>query len=126
MTADELYGALEDLFDEMNDRDFIDLWNEYAYNYGSTPIYYMDDFDEIMDDRFDYTPYELLESAVDWNGSADYFVVDDLGHIKCFSDLAGQGSPVDRNDLINAIIDTENDFDNDEVAELLEEFEREE
>lgn len=127
MTADELYGALEDLFDEMDDSDVVDLWNRYAYENGYEMIHYMDDFNEIIEEQYSFTPFELVDAAVDWDPQAEYFIVDDKELIRCFSDLAGsEFSPLDRNALINAIIDTENDFDNDEVAELLEEFEREE
>lgn len=125
MNRDELQETLIDIFDEMSDQDFVDAWNNFAYNNGYVPIHYMEDFDDIIDERYSFTPSELLDAAVEWNGSADYFIVDDLDHIICFSDLRDKGCPADVNALIMHVVDTNDDLDNSDIADLLDELEEE-
>ena len=125
MNRDVLEERLADIFDEMSDEDIINVWNTYAYNDGYTPVYYMDDFDDIIDERYSFTPSELLDAVIEWDSSAEYFIVDDLDHISCFSDLRDKHCPIDVQQLINDIIDTDDDFDNDDIADVLDEFEEE-
>ena len=108
---------LRDLFDEMDDVDFINIHNEIAREDGSNIIYEMSDIDEVFKG---YSISDILRDlAPDFNYDQEYFTIDDHNYIKSFDSLLDHNSPADRDEMIRYIIDTEFAFGNDDIQVIL-------
>ena len=124
MSADELRDELDYLFDEMSDDDIITMCNAVADDYSDeSKIHYMDQFDEIIMNWYNYAPSDLI-NHLDPNFSLDdeYFTVDDHQNIYSFTDLLDIHSPWDKDACINYIIETGESFDNPDVQLLLDRY----
>ncbi len=120
---DRLESALIDLFDEMDDVDFINLHNDIAREDGDNMIYEMSDIDEILNIQKNYAISDVLRDlAPDFDYDQEYFTIDDHGIIKSFDSLLDPNCPADRDEMIRYIVDTGYGFGNDDIEELLNSF----
>lgn len=127
MTVDGLRNELDILFDEMSDDDIIQLHNTIAGDYNDeNRIHYMSDFDDIINNWYNYTPSDLLNHlGAEFSLDDEYFTVDDHGDIYSFMDLLGTFSPWDKDAAINYIIDFGEDFGNSDIKLLLDRYDSE-
>lgn len=111
--ADEIIEYLED----MSDNELITAWNEYQNeNYYENQVYYMEEFNEIMDN---YTPLEIANLVWhgDFNPNDDYFTFGVyLESHYSVSDL------ISIDELADFIIDNGNDLDNYGINEIIEKY----
>lgn len=128
MTEDQLRDELDMLLDEMSDEAIIELHNSIADDYSAyDKIYPMEEFDEIIDDYFDFSPMELIQSVhSEFDETDDYFTVYEDGDICSFTDLLSTYSPWDREGCINAIVEDEESYGNPDIQILIDKFNEEE
>lgn len=127
MTIDELRNALDEAIEEMSDEQVIELHNSVADDYSSyDKIYSMEDFDEIIDGYFEFSPMDLVKSISAYFDTADeYFVVKDTGDICSFTDLYDVDSPWDKQACIDCIIDYEESYGNPDIQLILDRYNEE-
>lgn len=117
----DIKEQLNMLFDEMSDDDIIALHNSIADDYNDeNKIHYMDQFDEIIENWYNWTPSDVIRS-LDANFSLDdeYFTVDDHHTIYSFTDLLDASSPWDRDGCINSIVEFEESYGNPDIQAIL-------
>lgn len=120
---DRLRNALADVFDEMDDADFISLHNDLARDEGYNMIYEMSEIDEILNIQKNYAISDVLRDLDPrFDYYDEYFTIDDSGIIKSFNSLLDFNSPADRDELIRYIADTGYGFGNDAVEDVLNSF----
>ena len=111
---------LRDLFDEMDDVDFINLHNEMAREDGDNMIYDMSDIDEIFNIQKGYAISDVLRDLdPDFDYYQEYFTIDDHQNIKSFDSILDPNCPADRDEMIRYIVDTGFAFGNDAIQELI-------
>lgn len=121
-TLNKIVNNLKELLENMSDSELISIWNEYQSNInGDSYIYDMDDFDEIMSG---YKPWEIARCCF-YSGkfcpANSYFWFNGYGNAES-SDY-----PIDRiyiDDMIDYIIENNDSLYNDDVQEILDEFEK--
>ena len=107
---------IEDILYSMSEYDFVDVWNEYCDNnrYDEDRIYYMSDFWDIFAEGM--TPEELIQIGRDgFDTTCDYFQYGIYGP-EAFDNPFDQ---VYMSDLVNYIVQTNEDFGDDEIREIL-------
>lgn len=123
----KLFNSIRDILEDLDDGDFVEIWNAYCdeERRNDDCIYAMDDLDELCA----YTAAEALERfwfgedaetncdhanpMRDWfsfNGYANIVTADNPHYLACLDDLAYW------------VIDNGNPLDNDEIEELLDEY----
>lgn len=120
MSKDErLRAALQTLFDEMEDADFIAFYNDIARDDGYDMIYHMYELDEICSG---YTLTDFLQDMINFSIDDEYFTIRSNGDITSFDSILDSRCPADRDEMIQYIINTGYGFGNDAVEELLDSF----
>lgn len=79
-----------DLFNEwfsgLSESDQLSVYNEYAYNSGHEPVYYMEEFDEIFSN---FSPMQIaLQTWCDFNPNNKYFHFDGCANLESIEVLA--------------------------------------
>ena len=118
---------IKEIIEEMSTEDKIALWNEYcdSVNKFDDRIYSMEEFDEIMNGR---EPWDIVRTCYfgDFNPTHEYFWFNGYANLESDYDIDGEKSPFYIDELIDYIVENEEDFGNDEIAEVLEGEEEEE
>lgn len=120
-TIDVLNERLFDVITDMDDYELVSLYNEYCDNVGyyDDRIYDMDEFDELMDG---YSATDLAKRIFfgDFNPNDSYFTFDGYGNLKSISYVTDE---VCVSDIVEHIIDTEDNLYNDDIQEVLDDWE---
>jgi len=106
------------LTDGLADHEVVDINNRYQDEVnGDTYIYSMDDFDELMNGK---TPSEIANMATygDYNPFRMWFWFNGYGNIVT-SDYPEDCNGYDIDAIAEYAIDNDEDFDNDEIREIL-------
>ena len=118
---------IKEIIEEMSTKDKIALWNEYCSNNNRIDdwIYYMEEFDEIMDGR---EPLDIARTCYfgDFNPAHKYFWFNGYANLESDYDINGAKTPFYIYELIDYIIENKEYFGNDEIAKVLEGEEEEE
>ena len=123
MSRDErLYAALVDVFDEMDDEDYIDLHNDFARDDGYNMIYHMYDLDEVCQTQMGYTLDSFMRDLGQFDIDDEYFTNTDTNTINSFDSLLDGRCPIDRDEMIRYIVDTGYGAGNEAVEEVLDSF----
>ena len=119
MTREELYEAIDEVIEDLNESEQVELWNEYcdANSYYDDRIEYND-----LDDILCSEVADKLDDAYRTYHQWAWF--DGYGEI-CSSDYITETS-YDKDSLIEYMIDDDNSFDNYDIRELLDQYEEEE
>lgn len=117
MDVRDLELNLYDALDEMSDEEFVELWNNAADDMGENIIFPMSSFNE----RFiDWAPIDIARSVDShFSDADDYFFIDEDGTIVSLDDL----SMLNRDKLVDTIIDMNYYYDNVAIYNLLQEVE---
>lgn len=109
--------------EELQDNEIFAMWNEYSdrYNYDDH-IYYMEEFDEIMDGENATTIANKIFYG-DFNPNNAYFCFNGYANLKSSDYL---DDLISFYDLANYIYNNDEDFDNDELRDFLDEDENNE
>lgn len=119
----ELREALEILFDEgLDDDEFIELWNNYADGTEVGKIYPMSDIEDILMRQMGMSLLDIISSVKEFYTDDEFFTIDNMDFIVSFSDFYETMSPVDRDELIDSIVNSRDSFGNKKVRDLLDEF----
>lgn len=126
MNGTEFQAALTDILNNLTADEAINLFNAVCDDYGDPhdKIYYMSDFDDVVTYQFSMTPLNIIRQLdEDFDTAAEFFAITDDG-IVSFDDLDDdEKSPFNADLIIDAIVDTGNDYDNEEIAAALAEVE---
>ena len=126
MTIQQLRDALSDWLDEadLTDEEVIDLFDSAVteMGYSDDYIYFMNDFDEVIKDSYHYSPSKLISDIdVDFDLNDEFFRVDETHEkITSFSDLFDLNSPYNKDIIIDAIVESGDNFGFRRIQELLE------
>lgn len=114
---------LQDLFNTMTTDEMIYIHNNYcdAVNAYDDRIYLMDEFDEIMDG---VKPWEIAWSVFfgSFNPTYDYFKFNGYGNLESVYEYELKDY-IDIDEIIDYIINNDDALYNDDVQEILDEFE---
>lgn len=119
MSRDELYEAIDEVVEGLNESEQVELWNEYceANNYYDDEIL-QNDLDDIL---CGYSPSEVADKLDDaYRTFHQWAWFDGYGDI-CSSDYITETS-YDKESLIDYMIDDDNSFDNYDIRELLDKY----
>ena len=128
MTIQELRDALSDWLDEadLTDEEIIDLFDSAVTEIGDSDdyIYFMNDFDEVIRDSYHYSPSKIVSDIdADFDLNDEFFRVDEAhDEITSFSDLFDLNSPYNKDIIIDAIIESEDNFGFGSIQELLDQL----
>ena len=103
-----------EILENLDDYEKLEIYNEYNdYDY----IYTMDNFDEIMSNA---TPTKIAMKIFygDFRPNDNYFMFDGYENLESFDYLDDK---IDYEEIAKYIIDNDEDFDNDEIREILDE-----
>lgn len=118
---------IKEIIEEMSTEDKVTLWNNYcdAGNMYNDEIYFMEDFDEIMEGK---NPWEVARCCFfgDFNPAHNYFWFNAYENLESDDWIDGEKSPFYIDELVDYIIENEEDFGNDDIAKVLEGEEEEE
>lgn len=113
---------IKKIIEEMNVEGKVALWDDYcsADNRYNDWIYFMEEFDEIMEGK---NPWEIARSCFfgDFNPTHAYFWFNAYENLESNDWIDGAASPFYIDQLVDYIIENEEDFGNEEIAEVLEE-----
>ena len=128
MTVQELRDALSDWLDEadLTDEEIIDLFDSAVTEIEDSDdyIYFMNDFDEVIRDSYHYSPSKIVSDIdADFDLNDEFFRVDEAhDEITSFSDLFDLNSPYNKDIIIDAIIESEDNFGFGSIQELLDQL----
>lgn len=120
----EMYEKIKEAIENMNESDLVILWNEYCYasNHTDDVIYMMDEFDEIMSGM---SPWEVARTCY-YSGkfcpAHDYFWFNGYGNAESSDFPCEHDSPIYISDIAEYIVDNGNALYNDELEEILAEY----
>lgn len=118
---------IKEIIEEMSTDDKIALWNRYCNEDSRADdfIYSIEYFDEIMSGR---EPLDIARTCYfgDFDPTHKYFWFNGYANLESDDWIDGEKSPFYINELADYIIENEEDFGNDEIAEVLEGKEEEE
>ena len=118
---------IKEIIEEMSTEDKIALWNEYCDSANRTDdwIYSMEEFDEQCSGM---TPTEIAQSILygDFRINDNYFWFNGYANLESDNWIEGEKSPFYIDELVDYIVENEEDFGNDDIAEVLEGEEEEE
>lgn len=120
-----LYEKIKNALEEMGTSDIITVHNAYcdATNNGDDYIYSMKDFDEIMSGK---TPWEIARCAYygkEFCPAHDYFRFNGYANLESFDFAPGGNSGIYISDIAEYIERSGNALENDEIQEILDEYE---
>lgn len=112
---------IKEIIKEMSTEDKVALWNEYCdseYRFDDR-IYFMEDFDEIMSGR---EPLDIARTCYfgDFDPTHEYFWFNGYANLESDYDIDGEKSPFCIDELVDYIVENEEDFGNNDIAEVLE------
>lgn len=118
---------IKEIIEEMSTEDKVELWNEYCdseYRFDDR-IYSMEEFNEIMSGR---EPLDIAMTCYfgDFDPTHKYFWFNGYANLESAYGIDGEKSPFYIDDLVDYIVENEEDFGNDDIAEVLEGEEEEE
>lgn len=120
MNLDELRYQLENILDELSDDEFVEIWNSYASVSDNSTIYLMSEIEEVLMGKMGMNLLSILDAIDDKFYTDDYFfTIDDMDYITSFTDLREVASPVDRDALVEYMIETGDDFGYASISEAL-------
>ena len=118
---------IKEIIENMSEEDKISLWNNYCSNASTSEywIYQMEEFDEIMSGR---EPLDIARTCYfgGFNPTHEYFWFNGYGNLESDNWIDGEKSPFYIDELVEYIVENEENFGNDEIAEVLEGEEEEE
>ncbi len=116
---------LEDFLEEMSDDDVIAMWNNYCDNnrYEDDRIWYVSDFDDLMQGKLPSEVVEELSSNFSLN---DEYMVFTIYGIASFSYVSDDVCPIYISDLADYILENDDELENDDVRDFLDEYAEEE
>ena len=119
--------AIKEVLEGMDTVDIITVHNAYceADSNMDDYIYSMGEFDEIM---YGYTPWEVARSCFyghEFCPAHDYFRFNGYANLESFDFAPGGNSGIYISDIAEYIDRTEDNLDNDEIQEVLDEYEEE-
>lgn len=118
---------IKEIIEEMSTYGAITLWNGYCdlANRMDDRIYYMDDFNKTMNGR---EPLDIAKTCYFgvFNPIHELFWFDGYANLESGDWIDGERSPFYIDELVDYIIENEEDFGNDNIAEVLEGEEEEE
>lgn len=119
MTKEE---RLQNIIDNLDESEVLTMWNERCDSnyYDDDRIYYMSELDDLFGKMWASDFLDKFDR--DFDGSDDYFKYGVWG-VESFNDIY---DVVDDDELITYIIDEDEDFNNDEIREILDAEEEEE
>ena len=136
----DLNERLAEVIKDMEDSDLIAMWNEYCMTDGDPDnmIYSDDEFMDLMEmsqespvywlNRFFFGNDEGREET-SANPNRNYFTFNGYGNVISFDYLYNKFSEeyyfMDTESLIDAIVSNRKDYENEEIAEVLAEFDEE-
>lgn len=130
MNKELLKTVVTQHIEQMDTSEIVAIWNEYcaASGYMDNYIHHMDDFDEIMDGM---KPWEIARACY-YSGNFcpahDYFWFNGYGNLESADTIWGgtnDKSPVYIPEIAAYIVDEEDALYNDEIQEILDDFEKE-
>ena len=120
------YEKIKEAIESMSDSEIVYLYNDYcdAAHYEDCQVYTMDDLDEIM---YSTKPWEVLRMAFygDFRPCDNYFYFNGCGNLESFDYADSGNSPIDVGDIAAWIDDNEDALNNDDIQEILDEWEDE-
>lgn len=118
---DEKKQAIINIINDMSDDEMVCIWNDYrnAANYSDDYIYSVDEIDEILSDK---SPWEILRMGFygDYRPCDKFWKFDGYGNLKSFDYPADEIYP---DEIAEYCLDNDQDFDNDEIREILDDEE---
>lgn len=131
MNKELLKTVVTQHIEQMDTSEIVTIWNEYCSASGNMDdyIYSMDDFDEIMGGMKPWKIAHACYCGGDFCPVHDYFWFNGYGNLESADTIWGgtdDESPVYIPEIAAYIVDEENALYNDEIQEILDEFESEE
>lgn len=121
---EEKKQAIIDIINNMSDDEMVCIWNNYLdeTNYSDNRIYSVDEIDEILCDT---KPWEILRMGFygDYRPCDAFFKFDGYGNLKSFDYPSDE---IYADEIAEYCIDKDEDFDSDEIREILDEEDEEE
>ena len=119
------YEKIKEFLEELDTVDIIMLHNQYCEESNNMDdyIYNMEEFDEIMQGM---TPWEVARACFyghEFCPAHDYFRFNGYANLESFNFAPGGNSGVYISDLAEFIDREENDLDNDDLQEILDNYE---
>lgn len=119
------YEKIKEFLEELGTADIIMLHNQYCEESNNMDdyIYNMEEFDEIMQGM---TPWEVARACFyghEFCPAHDYFRFNGYANLESFDYAPGGNSGVYISDLAEFIDREENDLDNDDLLEILDNYE---
>ena len=119
------YEKIKEFLEELDTVDIIMLHNQYCEESNNMDdyIYNMEEFDEIMQGM---TPWEVARACFyghEFCPAHDYFRFNGYANLESFNFAPGGNSGVYISDLAEFIDRDENDLDNDDLQEILDNYE---
>lgn len=124
MTIEE---RIIDAIENLSNNEAVSLWNEYCNesNHMDDYIYGMNEFDEIMGDM---KPWDVVRACFYGNfcPADNYFWFNGYANLES-SDFPSKDSksPIYAKEIAKWIVDNDNSLDNDEIQDILNEYETE-
>ena len=116
----ERYEKIREYLSGLSTSELVAIHNEYCdrAKYPDDTVYSMNDFDEIMEG---FKPWEVARAAFygDFRPCDDYFRFNGYGNLVSFDWWEDENSGIDLDAIAAHIDETENDFGNDEICEIL-------
>ena len=121
---EEKKQAIIDIINSMDTGETVCIWNEYkeATNDPDDLIYSVNEIDDVL---YDMKPWEILRAGFygDYRPCDKFFKFDGYGNLKSFDYPSEEIWP---DEIAEYCIDNDQDFDNDEIREILDEEEDDE
>lgn len=118
---EEKKQVIIDIINNMSDDEVVRIWNDYrnAADYSDDYIYSIDEIDEILSDA---KPWEILRMGFygDFRPCDNFFMFDGYSNLKSFNCPSDEIYP---DEIAEYCIDNDQDFDNDEIREILDDEE---
>lgn len=117
MTEEMKRENLQNIIDNLDETEIITMWNYICAD--SDVIYYMDELDGFFHDKKHCNcATDIIDSLDDNFSTSDYYFADGEWGIKSFDDIY---DIVDDDELINYMLDSDEDFGNDDIRDILDE-----
>lgn len=117
MTEEMKRENLQEIIDNADENDIITWWNDICAD--SDTIYYMDELDGFFHDKKHYNcATDIIDSLDSDFSTSDYYFADGEWGIKSFDDIY---DIVDDDELIDYMLDSDEDFGNDDIRDVLDE-----
>lgn len=120
MTEDERREALTDLVDDLDDDELIAAWNSYGDEVSAYDdnVFSMDEFSEVFD-GMDDSAWRAVRAAFygNFNPTHDYWWFNGSGNLESSDDL--DDSPIDKEAVVDYMIEHDKDLDVDGAREIL-------